>query len=238
MTAPGKNRILGFIPAKGVSTRLPRKNLALLAGRPLLAWAIDAARQSGVVDRIAVSSEDDEILQCAADHGADFPLVRPEALARDPAGIVDVALFALDQLERQGEPFEIIIILAPTAPLRTADDVANCLAIYKRVQPNFVMSVSPFAHTPFAALTLNEVGELVPVFPEHFGRKSQDMPAAFRPNGAVHVLGVGRFRQVKSYLEPPLVPYVMPRERAVDIDVAADLIEAQILLAGREHNHR
>ena len=93
-----------------------------------------------------------------------------------------------------------------------------------------VMSVSEFSHTPFAALKLDADGMLQPHFPEYFGRKSQDMPRAYRPNGAVHVLDVARFRQTRSYFAPPLVPYVMPAERSVDIDHPADLRLAESLL--------
>jgi CMP-N-acetylneuraminic acid synthetase len=224
-------RTLGFIAAKGGSTRFPKKNIALLGGKPLLAWTIESARQSGVIDCIAVSSESAEVLACARSSGADLVLERPAALARDPAGIVDVALHHLEELAGGGRTFDEIAILAPTCPLRSAGDVASAVALFRRVAPSFVMSVSEFTHTPFAALVMQEDGALAPAFPEYFGLKSQEMPKAYRPNGAIHVLGVDRFRTTRSYLSPPLIPYVMPRERSIDIDFPADLLEAELLLS-------
>ena len=226
-------RVLGFIPAKGGSERFPRKNIAPLNGRPLITYAIDAARQSGVIDSIAVSSEDDEVLACASQGGVDHALRRPDVLARDPAGIVDVALHELDALERRGEQFDIIVILAPCAPLRTPDDVREAFELFQRKKPNFVMSVSEFTHTPFAALVTNDKGFIEPAFPKYFGRKSQEMPRAFRPNGAIHVLGIDRFRESRDYLAPPLVPYVMPRERAIDVDHREDLELAEVILRNK-----
>jgi CMP-N,N'-diacetyllegionaminic acid synthase len=225
------DRVLGFIPAKGGSTRFPRKNIAALGGKPLLGWAVDAARGSNVIDRIAVSSEDEEVLSCARDHGTDFALRRPGHLARDPAGIVDVAIHELGVLKEREETFDIIVILAPCAPLRTSADIAAAFDLFEKSRPNFVMSVTEYPHTPYAALSIGADGRLEPAFPSHFGKKSQEMPRAFRPNGAIHVLGVQRFLDTRSYLTPPLIPYVMPRDRSVDVDNPDDLEEARFHLA-------
>lgn len=224
-------RVLGFIPAKGGSTRFPRKNIAMFDGRPLLSWAVETARGSGIIDAVAVSSEDQEVLDCAAASGVEHILQRPAHLARDPAGIVDVALHELDVLEQAGERFDTVVILAPCAPLRTAQDVRAAFDIFGRVRPSFVMSVSAFTHTPFAALVTDAEGNLVPAFPDLFGRKSQEMPPAYRPNGAIHILDVARLRKTRSYLAPPRVPYIMPRERSIDIDHPEDLEAARQILA-------
>ncbi len=221
---------IAFIPAKGGSKRFPRKNIAELDGKPLLHWTLDAALQSKVADLIVVSSEDPAVLECARAGGADLALERPQKLARDPAGIVDVALFGLDQLETRGDKFNTLLILPPTAPFRNVDDIREAMRIHAQVRPHFVMSVSPFTHTPFAALLDDEDGTVTPAFPDYFGRKSQELPQAYRPNGAIHVLDIERFRSVRSYLEPPLIPYVMPRERSFDIDTPADLEEASVWL--------
>jgi len=228
-TLTRSERILGLIPAKGGSIRLPRKNVLPLGGRPLIAWTIDAARASGVVDRLVVSTEDPEVADVARAYGAE-PLRRPDHLARDPAGVVDVALHALDALEAEGDRFDTIVILLPTCPFRTPEDIRAAHRLHRDRPDAFIMSVSPFSHPPFAAFGLDEVGLLKPHFPEYIGRKSQEMPAAYRPNGAVHVLGAARFRQLRSYFAPPLVPYVMPVERSIDIDSAADMREAELRL--------
>lgn len=224
------SKVLGLVAAKAGSKRFPRKNIALLRGKPLLEWTLDAARRSGVCDALAVSSEADEILDLAKTFGCDQLIKRPMELARDPAGIVDVALHALCALRAQGNIYNTIVLLAPCAPLRTAGDITEAFELYKKTAPDFVMSVSEFSHTPFSAMHINEQGSLLPVFSEYIGRKSQEMPAAYRPNGAIHVLDVKRFETERSYYVKPLRPFVMPIERSVDIDNPVDLEFAEALL--------
>lgn len=225
--------VLGLIPAKGGSTRLARKNVAPLGGRPLIAWAAEAARESGVFDRLVLSSEDEAVIEAGRGIGLDAPFVRPAALARDPAGVVDVALHALDALEAGGERYETLAILLPTCPFRTAADIREAFALFRSRDEKSLMSVSEFDHTPFAALAVGEDAVISPHFPEYFGRKSQEMPRAYRPNGAIHILDVARFREARSYVAPPVLAYVMPRARSVDIDTAEDLLLAEALLARR-----
>ena len=224
-------RVLGLIPAKGASTRLPRKNLRLLGGRPLIDWTIAAADEARICDRLVVSTEDAEIAALARAAGAEVPFERPGDLAVDPAGVVQVALHALDTLEAAGDRYDAICIMLPTCPFRTAADVEKAFAQFRaRPEPN-LMSVTPFDHTPFNALGVGDDGLLSPHFPDRFGRKSQEQPAAFRPNGAIHILDVPWFRQARSYLAPPIVAYVMPRERSIDIDSEEDLRDAESMLA-------
>lgn len=222
-------RVLGLIPAKGGSTRLPRKNILPLGGKPLLLWASDALKESGVCNRIVVSTEDEEIADIALQAGLDVPFLRPVKLARDPAGVVDVALHCLQNLESQGDVFDVLVITLPTSPFRTAQDIRNAYRIFVNRNAKFLMSVSLFDHTPFAALRLeNDV--LSPWFPEYFGRKSQEMPDAYRANGALHILNVPAFEAARSYFCQPLYSYEMPWPRGMDIDSVSDLAVAEGLL--------
>lgn len=229
-SARKQERILGLIPAKGGSTRLAKKNIRQLAGRSLLGWTAEAARASGIIDRLIVSTEDDDVAQAARDLGIEVPFMRPQELARDPAGVVHVALHALETLEAAGETYDTLVTLLPTCPLRSADDIKGAYQLFVERDRPFVLSVSEFEHTPFAALGPTEDGRLEPYMPEYFGRKSQEMPKAYRPNGAVHVLDVKAFRAAKTDLAQPLVGYVMPRERSFDIDTEDDLRAAEVHL--------
>ena len=226
-------KILGLIPAKGGSTRLPRKNILPLQGKPLLQWAGDALRASGLCHRIVVSTEDEEIANIARDAGFDVPYVRPLSLARDPAGVEQVALHCLETLKDQGEVYDILIITLPTSPFVTAKDFKAAYKIFQDQNADFLMSVSLYAHTPFAALKL-ENGTLSPWFPDYFGRKSQDMPNAYRPNGAVHILDIPAFQKTRSYISEPLYAYEMPWPSGLDIDTAADFALAEALLRSGE----
>jgi CMP-N-acetylneuraminic acid synthetase len=233
---PAANRhpVLGLIPAKGGSTRLPRKNIARLGGKPLIAWSADAARASGLIDRLILSTEDAEVAEIARQHDIDVPFLRPEKLAKDPAGIVQVALHALAELRKAGQEYKTLVILLPTCPFRDAQDIKDAFALYERTQAQFLMSVSLYPHTPFAAMKLSEAGRLEPYFPEYIGKRSQEMPAAYRANGALHILDVAAFEQAKSYYAQPLIGYAMPWEKSVDIDTAEDWQEAEMLLARKQ----
>jgi CMP-N-acetylneuraminic acid synthetase len=223
--------ILVLIPAKGGSTRLPRKNIRLLGGRPLLVWAIDSARAAMVSNRIAVSTDDEEVASIARNHGAEVPFLRPPELSRDPAGVVDVALHALEWYQRGGELFRTLIILLPTCPFRSAEDIRAALALFRSKNAHFLMSVSQFDHAPFAAMRLGDDSVLTPFFENYIGRKSQELPVAYRPNGAIHVLDVDAFRGSRSYFTQPLIGFSMPWERSIDIDNDSDLQLAEWLLA-------
>ena len=225
-------RTLCLIPAKGGSTRLARKNVIELGGRPLIGWAIDAAVQSGCMDRIVVSTEDEAIAGKARSLGADTPFMRPMTLARDPAGVVDVALHALATLREQGDTYQTLVILLPTCPFRSSEDIRSAIELFRRQDGRFLMSVSRYEHTPFAAMKLGDDGLLDPYFKEYIGRKSQEMPQAVRANGAIHVLDVASFVQARSYYAQPLLGYEMPWERSVDIDTVHDLRLAESLLNG------
>jgi CMP-N-acetylneuraminic acid synthetase len=223
--------VLGLIPAKRGSMRLPEKNIRPLAGKPLLGWTVDAARVSGVIDQLIVSTEDELVAKIARDCGAEVPFVRPPELARDPAGVVQVALHALQAMRELGAEFRTLIILLPTCPFRTAEDIRAAFKLFREKQAKFLMSVSPFPHTPFAAMELTGDGLLRPFFPQFIEKQSTELPPAWRANGAVHVLDVAAFEREKSYYAQPLVGYPMPRERSVDIDSEGDWREAEQLIA-------
>ena len=222
-------KFLILIPAKAASTRLKQKNMRLLGGKPLLQWATDCAKNTNLDADILVSSESDEILEFALSQEV-MAQHRPTNLSIDPAGVVDVALYALSELEKIGEYYQTLIILLPTCPFRTPQDIQNALQLFHNKNTQFLMSISEYSHTPFAAMNLDDNDLLSPFFPTYIGKKSQQMPQSYRANGAIHVLDVKAFKEEKSYYAQPLVGYVMPLERSIDIDTELDLKYAEFLL--------
>lgn len=223
--------VLGLIPAKAGSTRLPQKNILDLGGKPLIAWAIEAAQKSGVIDRLVLSTESQEVADIARQYGADVPFIRPEKLAKDPAGVSDVCLHALQKLREQGDEYDTIVAMLPTCPFRSAQDIRQAMQLYQDRQAQFLLSVSEFSHTPFAALNANEQGFVKPFFTEHWGKRSQLLPTAYRPNGAIHIMDVAAFEKAQTYIAEPLLSYVMPASRSIDIDNIEDLEFARFLVA-------
>lgn len=225
-------RVLALIPAKGQSVRLPRKNLLPLAGKSLLGWAVDSARASGAFARICVSTEDEDIAAAARGLGLEVPFLRPEALARDPAGVVEVALHALDEWQLRGERFDTLAILLPTAPFRTAEDIRGSMQRYVDTGVASLMSVNREVHSPLSSLIL-ENGYLKPLHPEWLhqtgAKSSAATPTLVRANGAITILGVERFRQEREYYFYPLAAYEMPWERSIDIDTEQDYLFARFV---------
>lgn len=229
-TRPG--RILGLIPAKAGSTRLPGKNILPLAGKSLLERTILSARKSGLCHRLCVSTEDEAVAAIARAAGVEVPFMRPEALARDPAGVVEVALHALDEWEGRGERFDTLLILLPTSPFRRAEDIAGALAAYLDLGVDFLMSVSREVHSPLSSLVLDN-GRLLPLHPEWLNRTgaraAAELPALVRCNGAVTLVDVAGFRRERNYYAYPLGAYEMPQERSLDIDTPLEFAFAEFL---------
>ncbi len=221
--------VLAAIPARGGSKGVPGKNIKPLAGKPLIAWTIAAAREVSYLDKIIVSSEDQTILEISRSYGAQTPFVRPEELARDDTPGIAPVLHALDALP---EKYDYVVLLQPTSPLRTADDIRAALELcLDRAAPACVSVTEP-KHKPWWMFSLNQQSGLEPMYGDMPARR-QDMPAVYALNGAVYVAETGWLRQKQTFVSPDTVAYVMPAERSLDIDTELDFRLAEALLACR-----
>lgn len=236
MDLSGRNnpRVLGLIPAKGGSTRLPRKNIKPLSGKPMLTWSVEAALDSGVIDELVVSTEDAEVARVAESSGAQVPFMRDPSLAVDPVGVEGVALNAIEQLEALGRYYDIIVILLPTSPLRCANHIRQAMSQFLNENARSLMSVCEFDHSPYSAYQRTASGLLEPVFPDKNRLKSQELPPAYRCNGAIHILNIPFFKEHKSYTCAPLSMYEMNRKCSVDVDTLDDFDYAEYLLSKKQ----
>lgn len=218
--------ILAIIPARGGSKRLPRKNVLPFAGKPLIAWSIEQARASGVVDRVVVSTDNDEITGVAAQWGAEV-MRRPAALATDTATTYDVLIHVLDTLADEEYVPDAVVLLQPTSPLRTALDITESIARWRVRPEGMVVSVCPLDHPAAAWSFRADREEIVPILGwDVLTKRSQDVPALYIPNGAVYVFAPQPLRARGRVYGPPLFPYVMPSERSADIDTQEDFDRA------------
>lgn len=225
--------VLVIIPARGGSKRLPRKNCLLLRGKPLIAYSIEAGRQSKYVDEVLVSTDDDEIAVIGHAYGASVPFMRPPSLATDEATTVDVICHAIQyyKVERQ-KVFDYIMVLQPTSPLRTVAHVDAALELLIAKQADAVVSVCETAHSPLWANVLPDDGSLQYFLrPEVKGKRSQDLPVHYRLNGAIYICDIKRFLQEKDlFLADNIFAYQMTQECSVDIDNKLDFQLCEILL--------
>ncbi|MCK4784485.1 MAG: acylneuraminate cytidylyltransferase family protein [Desulfobacteraceae bacterium] len=228
-----KKSCLCLIPAKGGSTRLKRKNIAEIEGKPLIAYPIENAKKTGLCGRIIVSTEDDEIAKISRKYGAEVPFIRPLELAKDPATISDVCLHALEALDPEGNIYKTLVVLLPTAPLCTHKDIINAFKIFNEKKGQFLLSVTAFDSPPYNALRYNDDGEsLISCFPESEFRytKSTECPKALRSNGAIVIVSISAFKKNRSFWGKPLLAYEMPPERSIDIDTKFELELARFFM--------
>ena len=225
-----RSKILGVIPARGGSKRLPRKNLALLCGKPLIAYSIEAAKAAEHLFRVVVSTDDAEIAACARALGADVPFLRPAELARDDSPVTGVLLHALEQA---GEDADAVALLQPTSPLRTAEDIDNAIEHFDSAHADTVTSVSAARDHPYWCWVERPDGSIEPYFSRsHITLDRSALPKALVENGAVYIVR-REVLQGGTIYGTRVVPYQIEDARALDVDYQADLARAEKWLSGR-----
>lgn len=215
-------RRVAIIPARGGSRRLPRKNVVEFQGRPIIAWSIDAARESECFERVVVSTEDAEIAAIARAAGAEV-LDRPAALAGAAATVVQVCRHVLAHEESAGREYEVLCCLYPTAPLRGAEDIRSVVGLVEPGACDFALAVTEYSHPPHQALRRGEGGTLVPMWPELIDRRAESVGPLVVDNGSTYAAAVAAFRAHGSFYGPGLRGHLMSRGCSVDIDGAEDL---------------
>lgn len=228
-------RILGIIPARGGSKGVPRKNIREVGGKPLIAWTIDEARQSRYIRRLVVSSDDDEILAVAARYGCET-LKRPAELARDDTPSYDVIAHAV----QQDRSYTHIVLLQPTSPLRTAEDIDRCIETCLERDVPACVSVCETEVTPYWMYTIDRNGCMAPLLGREAGEYTQRQlaPKAYALNGAVYVARTDWYLREKTFVRDGTVPYIMPHERSIDIDTPFQMEIADYLLRRPNRNRQ
>lgn len=226
-----RKKILGIIPARGGSKGVPRKNIKLLAGKPLIVWTIEEAQKSGVIDKLIVSTDDEEIAEVAREYGAEVPFMRPPELATDEAKGIDVVLHAMNWYEEKGENFDLVILLQPTSPLRKAEDILGALKTFIEKKAGAVVSVCECEHSPLWMNTLGEDLRMNDFLPkEAFNKNRQELKKFYRLNGAVYVAEWEYLRGHKGFFGEDTFAYIMTNEKSIDIDKIIDFKIAEAIL--------
>ena len=224
-------RPLGIIPARGGSKRFPRKNIATLAGKPLIAYAIEAALDSQVFDLVCVSSEDDEILAVAEEWGAEKLHKRPAELAADRTPLKEVCAHLLEDFAAQEYQCQEFGLLLTTNPLRIATDIRQAYDILKQMNASICMSLVPFSHPPQRAVRVNaESGFVEPCFGLENMTQTQLLEPLYRHDGSIIFSRTESFLETREFYGPGVLPYFIPAERSVDIDSPLDLAWAEFLM--------
>lgn len=223
-----KRTFLAVIPARGGSKRLPRKNILNLAGKPLIAWSIEAAKQSKYIDAVVVSSDDDEILDIAHSLGV-IALKRPAVLASDTTTTFEVIEHLIKIFEKQ---YTHIILLQPTSPLRESEDIDKAIELLDKKDADAIISVCEMEHSPLWSNRLPEDKSMATFLnKEVLNKRSQDLETYYRLNGAIYIADVTKLLEKKSFfLEEKIYAYVMDQKKSIDIDTKLDFEIANYLL--------
>lgn len=224
--------LLAIIPARGGSKGLPGKNIKLLNGKPLLAWTIEAALKSGVIDRCIVSTDDEEIAQTAKDWGADVPFLRPTHLATDEASGLDPVFHAIEMLPG----YRHVILLQPTSPLRDNHDIEKAVSVYMSHSYKSYVSVTKVSSHPYHCFKMAENSLISPLFQDQDIKRRQDLPSYYSLNGALYIAEITWLLKNRTFIGPETCGFLMPMEKSIDIDTLMDFQMAEFLMKQNERS--
>jgi len=225
-----RTEVLAIIPARGGSKGIPRKNIRLLAGKPLIAYSIETALKSRYIDRIIVSTEDEEIAKIAKIYGAEV-IKRPKELARDETPTIDAVKHVLEFLKKKENYIpDIIILLQPTSPLRSVEDIDNAVELFLNNDCEGIISLCEAKSPPYWSFRIRK-RYIEPILGWDFlHKRRQDVPKSYAPNGAIYITTVKNLYRYNGFLSKKTMAYIMPFERSIDIDEEIDFKFAEFLL--------
>lgn len=218
---------LAIILARGGSKRLPRKNVLDLAGKPLIAWSIEAGLRSEYIDKVVVSSDDDEILEISKNIGAEI-IKRPEEFASDNATSFDGIKHVIDNIEN----YDYVILLQPTSPLRNTKHIDRAIELLETKNAEAIISVCEMDHSPLWSNTLDDDLSMVGFLKDEvLNKRGQELEKYYRINGAIYICERRIFLKEKSFfIKNDIFAYKMSREASIDIDERIDLKIAETLI--------
>ena len=236
---------IAIITARSGSKGLPHKNIKTLNGRPLLAWSIKAALDSGMFDTVMVSTDSEEYAKIAREYGAEVPFLRSEAASQDNSNSWDVVAEVLENYKALGREFDSFALLQPTSPLRTGEDIKEAYKLLMEKNGNAVVAGSECDHNPLHSRVFGESGSynenegivLVKLYKEKYERydkneylRRQALPTFYRANGALYICRVERFESNHYIYDEKCYPYIMPQENSLDIDTELDFVIAEAVM--------
>ena len=223
--------ILGIITARGGSKGIKDKNIKPLKGKPLIAYAIKNALNNPEVNDLIVSTDSLKIKECAEQHGAKINRLRPDFLSNDTAKSLDVIRYEVETYEQEkNKKIDAIILLQPTSPLRTDNDVKEAISIFQESNASSLISVCDASNTHPFVMYKEEQNRLTPLMGDKHGQRRQDFPNVYARNGAIYIACRDLIMEQNRLICDHPAFYVMPRERSINIDEPLDLKLAEFFM--------
>lgn len=223
-------KVLAVIPARGGSKGVPRKNIRMLGGKPLIAWTIEAAKQSKVISKVICSTDDLEIAGVAREYGCEVPYIRDGKLAEDTTPMIDVVLDVLNRCEG----YDWVILLQPTSPLRTSQDIDNLYQYACQYDATSCASVSLVDKSPYWMFSLLGNGKLRPILQQSIPLARQEAKPVYNLNGAIYYFNVNWLSLNTKIVSNDTIGFPIKKEHAVDIDTEYDFIYAEYILGANK----
>jgi CMP-N-acetylneuraminic acid synthetase len=224
--------ICAMIPARAGSKGIPGKNMKLLGGKPLLAHSVHAACQARCVSRVLLSTDDQSLADVGVSLGAEVPFLRPAGLATDTSPVLDAVKHLLENMRTaDGIIPEYILLLQPTSPFRTAEDIDAAYELMRSTNADAVISVTAAKDHPLLCKKMDDCGRIAPYIESPLtAARRQDLPPAYVPNGAIYLIKTSILLSAGTWCPPGTCAYIMPRERSIDLDTPADFELAEWML--------
>lgn len=222
---------IAIIPARSGSKGLKDKNIKELAGKPLISYTINAAKESGIFDCIHVSTDSIKYAEIAKQYGADVPFLRNKELADDNASTWDVVSNIIEKYESNNQKFDMVTVLQPTSPLRTKEHIKEAVELFYERKADVVVSVCEMEHSPIWSNTIDQTLSMKNFIEEEYiGKNRQQLPVYYRINGAIYI-----WKTEKLYLKDRLYTsncyaYIMEKKASIDIDDIYDFYMAEVMM--------
>ncbi|RBP69254.1 pseudaminic acid cytidylyltransferase [Marinobacter nauticus] len=220
---------VAIIPARGGSKRIPRKNIKAFCGKPMIAWSIEAALESGCFDRLIVSTDDEEIAAVARQHGAETPFMRPAKLSDDYTGTIPVIRHAVEWLADNGCEVSQACCIYATAPFVAPEDLKRGQQLLNSEACSYAFSVTSYAFPIQRAIRITGGGRVAMFNPEHFQTRSQDLEEAWHDAGQFYWGTAQAWKEERLIFSEDAAPVTLPRHRVQDIDTPEDWVRAEWL---------
>ena len=225
-------KILAFIPARGGSKGIKNKNIIDVNGQPLIHYTIKAALNSKYIDKIFVSTDSEKIKNVAEQCGVTIPFMRPAELASDTSKTIDAIIYTLNELQKRGEHYDELIILQPTSPLRTVEDIDGAIEKFYRCGRKSLVSVAPVTDSPIFIRKIIDEDRMEKILNLNSTVRRQDTPKFYVLNGAIYINKISEIDSSTSFNDNE-VPFIMSAENSADVDEYVDLEIAKYWLSKR-----
>lgn len=232
-----KKRIVAIIPARGGSKGLERKNIRILAGKPMIVYTIEAAQSSKKISDFYVSTEDKEIKNVAKRYGAAV-IERPKELAKDTTPMVDVLKHAVKYMERQGIIIDAVMLLQPTSPVRDTKDIDSAVSEFEKNKCDSLVSMCEVKCSPYWMKKI-EMGKVLSFIKgkKEYTRR-QDLPKVYQLNGSIYITRKNVLLKENKILGKNTIPFLMPEENSIDVDTELDFLTAEAVIKKRNAENK